>query len=254
MAKALGLVYGFAAYLVFLLAFLYMVGFFGNFAVPKSIDSGTSGSLGSAFVIDLLLVALFGVQHSVMARPWFKRRWTRIVPKPLERSTFVLITSLVLLLMFWQWRPMTQVIWSVGNPVAAGLLWALFWSGWVLVLLSTYMIDHFDLFGLKQVYLNYRGREHIPPPFKVSWLYTNVRHPMMLGLIIAFWAIPTMTLGHFIFAAGFTGYILYAIQLEERDLETSLGDDYTRYRRRVSMLLPLPAVRALKRANLTPEP
>ncbi len=238
MAKTFGLVYGLAAYVVFLFAFLYMIGFVGNLDVPKPIDSGTSDSLGSAVVIDLLLVALFGAQHSVMARSWFKRRWARIVPKPLERSIFVLITSLVLLVMFWQWRPVTQVIWNVENPVAVGLLWALFWSGWLLVLLSSYMIDHFDLFGVKQVYVNYRGQEYSPPPFKIAWLYGYVRHPLMLGLIIAFWATPTMTLGHLLFAVALTGYVLFAIQLEERDLTTAFGDTYTRYRSRVSMLFP----------------
>jgi len=238
MAKLLGLVYGLAAYLIFLFAFLYMIGFVGNLAVPKSIDSGASDSLGSAIVIDLLLVALFAVQHSVMARSWFKRRWTRIVPKPLERSTFVLITRLALSLMFWQWRPVTQVIWDVGNPVAVGLLWTLFCSGWLLVLLSTYLIDHFDLFGLKQAYVNSRGQEYSPPRFTTPWLYRYVRHPMMLGLIVAFWATPAMTLGHLLFAAALTGYILFAIQPEERELTAAFGDTYTQYRDRVSMLFP----------------
>jgi methanethiol S-methyltransferase len=238
MARTLGLVYGLAAYLIFLFSFLYLIGFVGDLVVPKSIDSGTSGSLGLAAVVDVFLVALFGIQHSVMARPWFKRWWVRIVSKPLERSTFVLFTSLILLLMFWQWRPLTQAIWSVGNPVVAGVLWALFCSGWLLVLASSYMIDHFDLFGLKQVYVNFRGLEYTPPPFKTSWLYGRVRHPLMTGFIIGFWATPTMTLGHFLFAVALTGYILFAIRLEEHDLTAVFGDTYKQYRKRVSMLFP----------------
>ena len=238
MTKTLGLIYGGLAYLVFLAAFVYAIGFVGNLIVPKSIDSGPASPLAEAMPIDLLLLGLFAFQHSLMARPWFKRWWTRIVPKALERSTFVLIASLVLLLLFWQWRPMSEQIWRVENPLARSFIGVIFWFGWVVVLVSTFMIDHFDLFGLKQVYADFRGVAYRPPKFITSGFYGYVRHPIMTGFIIAFWATPVMSLGHLLFAAATSAYILLALQFEERDMRTIHGETYARYQRQVSMLFP----------------
>jgi protein-S-isoprenylcysteine O-methyltransferase Ste14 len=232
--------YGCVAYALFLLAFLYAIGFVGDLVVPKTIDGGPAGPLASALLVDLSLLALFAVQHSVMARPAFKRAWTRVVPEPIERATFILCASLVLLLLFWQWRPLAGPVWAIESPIGAGALWAAFWAGWGLVLLSTFLIDHFELFGLRQVFAHLAGRPAPAPMFKTPLLYRVVRHPLYLGFLLAFWATPNMTLGHLLFAAVTTAYILIAIQLEERDLVALFGERYRVYRRQVAMLLPLP--------------
>ena len=239
MTKVLSVSYGAVCYLIFLGTFLYAVGFVGNFLVPKAIDAGPVVSLGEAVATNVLLLGLFAVQHSVMARPAFKRGWTRTVPPHLERSTYVLASSLVLLLLFWLWQPMPEVVWATG-PSAAAVLWAVFGFGWVVVLVSTFQIDHFDLFGLRQVVLFARGQPYSPPPFRVRGLYRVVRHPIMLGFLIAFWATPTMTWGHLLFAGVTTAYIVVGVWLEERDLRHAFGETYDQYRRRVGMLLPRP--------------
>jgi protein-S-isoprenylcysteine O-methyltransferase Ste14 len=245
MGRALTFVYGVVSYIVFFIAFLYAIGFVGNVFVPKSIDNGGAGaSFGMAFLINASLLGLFAVQHSVMARPAFKAWWTKFVPKQIERSTYVLLASLVLILLYWQWRPMPGLVWSVENVFGRFVLLALFWAGWLLVLLSTFVINHFDLFGLRQVYLYQRGSEYAPVEFKVSAFYRVVRHPLLLGFVIAFWATPLMTVGHLVFAVATTAYILIAIQLEERDLASSHGKDYLAYKRQVPMLIPLPGRKA----------
>lgn len=238
MGRIVALLYGTVSYLIFFVTFLYAIGFVGNLVVPKSIDGPQTGSLTASVAINVALMALFAVQHSVMARPGFKAWWTRFVPRSVERSTYVLLASLILLLLFWQWRPIPGVVWSVENTIGAGILWALFALGWLIVLLATFMIGHFDLFGLKQVLLNLRGEAPPPPEFKEPGFYKLVRHPIMLGFIIAFWATPTMTLGHLLFAAVTTAYILVALQLEERDLMAMLGNSYADYKARVPMLFP----------------
>ncbi|MGH8248546.1 MAG: methanethiol S-methyltransferase [Gammaproteobacteria bacterium] len=232
--------YGVISYLVFLASFLYAIGFVGNLIVSKTIDSGQQGPVMEALLVDLVLLGLFAAQHSVMARPGFKNRWIKIVPKPVERSTYVLISSLLLLLLFWKWQPITGVVWAVENPAGRAAIGTIFWLGWVLVLVSTFMIDHFDLFGLRQVYLRLRGVEYTAVPFVNAALYKFVRHPIMLGFLIAFWAATDMTLGHLLFAAATTAYIFIGIFLEERDLAAALGPDYQQYRREVPMILPLP--------------
>ncbi|MGH3675878.1 MAG: methanethiol S-methyltransferase [Mycobacterium sp.] len=238
MNRILTISYGAGSYLVFLAAFLYAIGFMGNLVVPRSIDNGVAASIGVAVVVNVFLLGLFAVQHSVMARPAFKRQWTRLVPKTIERSTYVLISSLLLFLLFWQWRTMPTVVWDVTWAPGQIILWVLFGLGWTMVLLSTFMINHFDLFGVRQVYLAWRGQPYTELGFRTSLLYRVVRHPIMLGFFIAFWATPKMTAGHLLFAVATTGYILIALQLEERDLAAALGDQYHDYRRRVPMLVP----------------
>src|SRR5712691_12114488 len=240
MAGLLAVLYGIGAYAIFLVSLLYAICFVGNFGVPKSIDSGIAGPLVESLIVDAILLGLFAIQHSVMARPGFKRWWIRFIPESIERSTYVLLSSLLLILLFWQWNPILSVIWNVTNPVGILVLTALFWAGWLLVLLSTFVINHFDLFGLRQVYLFQKGKQYTNLIFKRRFFYKFVRHPLLLGFIIAFWATPKMTLGHLVFAVATTAYILIAIQLEERDLTNIHGDAYREYQREVSMLIPLP--------------
>lgn len=243
MSRVLALLYGVACYAVFFATFLYAIGFVAGIGVPKHIDSGATGTLASALAIDIALLGLFAVQHSGMARPGFKRWWTRIVPVPIERSTYVLLSSVALIVLFAFWRPLPQQVWNVGNGAAGVALQGLSALGWLLVLTGTFLINHFDLFGLRQVWRYSRGRgaDEGVPPFVTRAFYRIVRHPLMLGFLIAFWATPTMTFGHLLFALATTGYILLAVRfLEERDLVAMYGDTYRDYQRRVPMILPVP--------------
>jgi protein-S-isoprenylcysteine O-methyltransferase Ste14 len=250
--------YGVASYVLFFVTFLYLVCFIGNIGVPKSIDSGAAGPVGVAILVNFLLVALFGVQHSIMARPWFKAWWTRFVPKPIERSTFVLITSVILIVTYWLWRPIPGVVWDVELPAARAALYALFFLGWGLMLYASFLIDHFDLFGVRQVYLHLRRQKYTHSPFATPPLYKVVRNPLMLGVLIALWATPTMTYGHLLFAALMSAYIFVGIAFEERDLLRFLGEDYRRYRERTPMILPWPRYghrdKAIPTPPHTPEP
>jgi methanethiol S-methyltransferase len=238
MSRIIALLYGLVAYLTFLVAILYAIGFGAGLVVPKTIDSGAVVPLSQALVVDLVLISLFAVQHSVMARPRFKQWWTRFVPKPVERATYVLFASLVLLLLFWQWRAIPAVVWQIADQRLAAAVMALSFAGWLIVFTSTFLINHFELFGLHQVANNLTGRPMPAQRFRAPLFYGLVRHPIYLGFIIAFWAAPTMTVGHLLFAAVTTAYIIVAIQLEERDLIDVFGDEYRRYRTRVSMLVP----------------
>jgi methanethiol S-methyltransferase len=236
-ARLLILFYAIVSYAVFLVSFLYALGFFGNYLVPKSIDVGKSTNLSEAIVVNLLLLGIFAIQHSVMARPAFKRWWSRIFPVACQRSTYVLLTSLILLLLFWQWRPIPTPVWRTDG-MAAWLLTGVHWLGWLIVFASTFMIDHFELFGLSQAFFTLRKAELPGQSFKMPLLYKIVRHPLMLGFLLAFWATPTMTAGHLLFSIMTTAYILIALQFEERDLIAEFGTTYEQYRQRVPMLLP----------------
>jgi len=254
MKKLLAILYALAAYVLFLAAFLYAIGFVADFLVPKTIDSGTPEDPTISVLINLGLMSLFAIQHSLMARPGFKRWWTRIIPKPIERSTYVLLSSLVLFLLYWQWRPMPAVIWEVDNGNAVMLLQLLAALGWIIVLLSTFMISHFHLFGLKQVYDFVKQIEPRPLEFKLTLFYRFVRHPIMLGFLIAFWATPVMTVGHLLFAITTSAYILVAIAfLEERDLVAFYGERYREYQKNVPMLIPFTKKQKGKRTPQIPD-
>lgn len=244
MARVLALLYGVACYLAFLGVFLYSIAFVANLGVPKSIDTGAAAPPLVALLIDAALLALFDVQHSVMARQWFKRAWARVVPDVVERSTYVLAASAVLALMLWQWRPLPAVVWNVSAPAGRWALMGLFFAGWGVLLLSSCLIDHCELFGLRQVFRYARGEKHVPPEFKQLSLYKVVRHPLYFGFLVGLWATPRMSAGHLFFALMATGYILVGIQFEERDLLRFHGDAYRSYRQRVSMLIPLPRRKA----------
>lgn len=235
--------YGVICYVIFLGSFLYAIGFVGDLVVPKTIDSAASTTLPGALIIDLALLGLFAVQHSVMARPGFKNVWTRIIPSPVERSTYVLISSLLLALICWKWQGIPAVVWHVSSPPLQAALLALFALGWLILLLSTFMVNHFDLFGLRQVYLRMRGVEYTTVRFAERAFYKFVRHPLYLGFLIAFWATPYMSVGHLVFSIATTGYILVGIFLEERDLMRYHGAEYGAYRARVPMLFPTGARR-----------
>ncbi len=239
MRKATILLYGLLSYAFFFVTFIYAIGFVGGLFVPKGIDDGPAMSVVQAVLLDLALLSLFAIQHSVMARPWFKRWWLGWIDPALERPTYVLLATAALALLLWQWRPLPQLVWSVTDPTLSTALTALSLFGWLFVLLSTFMISHFELFGLKQVFMRFSGRGMPAAEFRTPGLYRLVRHPIYLGFIIAFWAAPVMSQGHLLFAAVTTAYILVGIMLEERDLIALFGDDYRRYRERVSMLLPV---------------
>jgi len=231
--------FGLGAYLLFLATVVHGIGFLGNVMVTKGIDAGPEGAVGVAAAVDLGLIALFGLQHSVMARPAFKRRWTRLIPVAAERSMYVLLSSLCLLLLFWQWRPIAGYVWNVEAGPLRLLLVGSYWLGWAIVGASSFLIDHFDLFGLRQAYRHLRGIPYEPVPFKMPAIYRHVRHPLMLGFLVAFWATPAMSIGHFLFALGMSAYIVIGTLLEERDLLASYGAAYARYRARVGMFFPV---------------
>ncbi|RZK98725.1 MAG: isoprenylcysteine carboxylmethyltransferase family protein [Rubrivivax sp.] len=237
MKRSLILLYGVACYAVFFATFLYAIGFIGNLWMPKAMDSPRTTSVMAAVLVDLGLLALFAVQHSVMARPWFKRAWTKFIPESAERSTYTLLSSLALVLLFWAWRPIGGVVWDVQDPTARMALYAAYAFGWALLLYTTFLLNHFDLFGLRQVWLQFRGRPYTHLPFRTPSVYRWVRHPLYVAWLFTFWATPTMTVTHLVFALMTTAYILIAIQWEERDLVAALPE-YDDYRQRVPMLVP----------------
>lgn len=239
MKKSIAFLYGILAYLVFLFAFLYAIGFVGDFIVPKSINTGTETTFLNALLINVALLSLFALQHSIMARPKFKKWITKIISPAIERSTYVLLSSLVLLLLYWQWTPITTVIWKVENVIAFNIIKGIFFFGWFVVFISTFMINHFELFGLKQIFDNLKNKHTPSPKFQTNYFYKIVRHPIMLGFIIAFWAAPVMTLGHLMFAIITTLYILIVVKyLEEKDLRNFIGKDYETYQNEVPMIIP----------------
>jgi protein-S-isoprenylcysteine O-methyltransferase Ste14 len=229
--------YGLVCYAVFFAVFLYAIGFIGNFWVPKSMDSPRDVPMATALLVNLGLLGLFAVQHSVMARPAFKRWWTRLVPEAAERSTYVLFSSLALIALFWFWQPMGGLIWQLESPAAVNTMYVVYAAGWLLLLYSTFLINHFDLFGLRQVWLHLRGKPYTQLAFRTPWLYRQVRHPLYVGWLMIFWATPTMTVAHLLFAVMTTAYILVAIRLEERDL-IAAHPEYADYRQRVPMIVP----------------
>jgi protein-S-isoprenylcysteine O-methyltransferase Ste14 len=233
------LAFAIIAYAIFFATFLYLICFVGDLAfAAKTVDFGPPTPVGIALVIDVLLIALFGLQHSVMARPAFKARWTRIVPRPAERSVYVLAASSALIILFLGWRPIDAIVWNVTSPLLSSLIWVLFWLGWTTVLVSTFLINHFELFGLQQAWLHFRGREAAPPELRAPFFYRWIAHPLYSGFFLAFWATPQMTAGHLLLAAGVSIYMLIAIRYEERDLTDLFGDDYRKYRAGVGMLTP----------------
>jgi protein-S-isoprenylcysteine O-methyltransferase Ste14 len=239
MSRALNLAFAIIAYAIFFATFLYLIVFVGDFVfAQKTVDVGPSAPVGIAVVIDVLLIALFGLQHSVMARPGFKRWWTRFVPKPAERSVYVLAASAALIILFLGWRPIDTIVWNVSSPVLSTIIWVLFWLGWATVLLSTFLINHFELFGLQQAWLHLQGREAAPPQLRQPFFYRWIAHPLYSGFFLAFWATPEMTAGHLLLAAGVSIFMLIAIRFEERDLTDLFGEDYRRYRSGVGMLTP----------------
>ena len=240
MGRALAFLYGLISYVIFFATLLYAIGFVGNLVVPKSIDSGHVGPVGQALIVNILILALFAVQHSVMARQGFKDWWTQFVPKSVERSTFVLFASLLLLLLYWQWRPLPTEVWNFEGSIFGTILTVVFWVGWVTVLASTFLINHFDLFGLRQVYMNIKGQEYTDLGFRTPGLYKMVRHPIMLGFLLAFWGAPVMTQGHLLFTIVTTAYIFVGIKLEERDLVGVFGERYQNYLDTVSAVIPMP--------------
>ena len=238
MKRVLALTYSLAAYLLFFGTILYLIAFVGNWWVPKSIDTGSPTPLLQAVLVNVLLVALFGVQHTIMARQKFKDWWTQYVPKVAERSTFVVFASLIFILMFWQWRPLPEVLWSVEHPAGATVLTGLCLLGWGILFYTTFLINHFELFGLQQAWNYVRGKEEVRPTFRKPSLYKYSRHPMMLGVLIAIWATPVMTVGHLVFTLAFTGYILIGTRFEERELVQALGNQYRQYQQTTPMLIP----------------
>ena len=239
MSRAVTLVFAIFAYAVFFATFLYLICFVGDLAFAgKTVDLGPTTPPGTAALVDVLLIALFGLQHSVMARPAFKAWWTRIVPRPAERSVYVLAASLALIILFLGWRPIETMVWNVTSPLLSDLIWVLFWIGWLTVLVSTFLINHFELFGLQQAWLHFRGREGAPPQLRAPFFYRWIAHPLYSGFFLAFWATPQMTAGHLLLAVGVSIYMLIAIRYEERDLVGLFGKDYEDYRQSAGMLTP----------------
>lgn len=239
MKKSIILLYGIVAYFVFLIAFLYAIGFVGNIIVPKSIDSGTETTMYSSIFINVILLSVFALQHSIMARPKFKVWFNSIFSQAMERSTYILLSSLALILIYWQWQPITTIVWKTENTILSNIITGIFFLGWLIVLLSTFMINHFELFGLSQIFDNLKNKQTANPKFQTNYLYKIVRHPIMLGFIIAFWATPTMTVGHLLFSLVTTIYIFIAVKyLEEKDLRKFIGEKYETYQKEVPMIIP----------------